>query len=172
MTQRDMAAWVKPIHVSRGVLTAGAASSGALVTGASINIAPAGGLNYGSPGEYYSGLVVIDYLATLTSNSSLTFYVQYQDAAVDLATAYSTNVTLMKYVVPSVPADTTGLITAATIATTATTKVEGVVSIPINLRGKNQFVRLNIIPSLTNSGTDTAEWHADVIVNGAYKPIS
>lgn len=95
--------------------------------------------------------LVIGYITTLTDTKTLSFGIKEQQSA-DGSTW-----------------DTATVVQAATVAVTSDgggTEM-GTVEANINLRSKKRYVRYNITPDLSATGTDTAIWTAVTILGGA-----
>lgn len=122
------------------VLTAGATEDGVEVTGETIDRQ-----------GFDSMKLVISYLATLADTKSLSFGIKEQESA-DGSTW-----------------DTATVVQASTAAVTSDggTNEAGTVEANINLRSKKRYVRYNITPDLSATGTDTAVWTAAAILGGA-----
>jgi hypothetical protein len=123
------------------VLTAGATEDGVEVQGQSIDC----------QGEL-SGKLIISYLATLAEDKTLSFTVKEQQSANNSSW------------------DTATVTQAATVAATGGSggsNETGTVEFDLNLNAKKQYVRYNITPDLSATGTDTAVWSAAMFRGGS-----
>lgn len=97
-----------------------------------------------------SAVLAIGYVAALTNTKTLSFAVEYQTSA-DNSTW-----------------DTAVVMQAATVAVTATssTNFSGVVELSLDCSSLKRYIRFNITPDLSASGTDTATYSAVCILGG------
>lgn len=104
-------------------------------------------------GPFLSAKLVITYTTTLTATKTLSFAVQFQDATSSGAAAV---------------ADYGDAIAATVVATgeSGGSTETGTVEIDIDLAAAREFVRAQITPDLSASGTDTCEWSAAYVLFG------
>jgi len=122
------------------VLTAGATEDNVEVEGQTINRQ-----------GFSSCVVMIPFLATLAQDKTLSFGVKYQDSA-DGST-WNTAVVMQ----------------AATVAATGDTggsNESGIVTLNLLLDPLAQYIRFNITPDMSATGTDTAVWAAACVLGG------
>jgi len=123
------------------VLTAAATEDGVKITGESIDRL-----------GYDSAALVVTAKASLANTKTLSFAAEYQDSA-DNST-WNTAVALY----------------ASTVLLTGSgsgTNEEGTKETALDLRGLARYIRFNVTPDLSATGTDTAVWAAVCILGGA-----
>ena len=122
------------------LVTAAGTGDATKVTGQTIN-----NINGGQ-----SGVLLTSFVAALTDTKSLSFTVEIQESA-DGSTW-----------------DTAEVLQAATVAVLAdsTTNFHGVQRLEVDLKKRKQYVRFNVTPDLSHSGTDTCTWSSVLVVGG------
>lgn len=129
------------------VLTAGATEDGVEVTGETVDR-----MNTSAGAMAQSCVLAIPYLASLAAAKTIAFKVDIQDSA-DGSTW-----------------NTAEAVQASTVAATGTagtgSNEAGVVEKEINLSQYERYIRFNITPDLSATGTDTAVWSAVCALGG------
>ena len=120
------------------VITAAGAGDATKVTGETIDL-----LGYGSVA------LLVPWFANLTAAKTLSFTCEYQTSA-DNST-WATAVELY----------------AATVVATATGASKGVKETALNTSALPRYIRFNITPDLSHSGTDVATYFAVAVLGGA-----
>ena len=100
-----------------------------------------------------SAKLVISYTATLAAGATLTFAANFQDALAAAGTGV---------------ADYGDLVPATVVATgdSGGSTETGTFEIDVDLSGAREFIRAQVTPNLSASGTDTCAWHMDYIFFG------
>lgn len=101
---------------------------------------------------FRSGTIAIPYSATLQQDETLSMAVEIQES--DDGTSWDTAEELQASAVEA---------TGDTGGSTET----GIVRIADNFEGRKRYVRVNVTPDLSASGTDTAFWTAVLVQGGA-----
>jgi hypothetical protein len=126
------------------VITAAGAGDATKVTGETVDL-----LNYSS------ATLLIPWFVSLTADKTLTFAAEYQTSAD--ASTWATAVELF----------------AATTVATATGASKGVVQTALDTGALPRYIRFNITPNLSHSGTDVAVYCAVVVKGGSnYVPAA
>ena len=123
-------------------VVAGGTPDGTKVTGDTIDTA----------GLYASGILQISYLAALANTKTLSFAIEYQES--DDNSSW----------------DTAVVVQAATVCATGdgvSSNFAGMVQSDITLYDKKRYIRFNITPDLSASGTDTAGYGVVLTAGGA-----
>ncbi|BCH33130.1 hypothetical protein MesoLjLc_50600 [Mesorhizobium sp. L-8-10] len=112
-----------------------------------------------SVGRALSAKLVIAFTAALGQDETLTFAMNFQDAT-SLAGAGA--------------ADFSDAVTATTVATgdSGGSTETGTFEVDIDLSGAKQFIRTQVTPNLSASGTDTCEWSAILMFYGDHRQPS
>lgn len=148
MHPKDTGAHIKTLHGSVSqdssgdpkIVTAGATEDGVKVTGTAVDRL-----------GYMSIELAIIALAVLADTKSLSFAVELQESADNSSW------------------DTAEVIQASTIAVTSDggTTESVLENFAVNLDGRKRYIRFNITPDLSATGTDIAIWAAVVAMGGA-----
>jgi len=123
------------------VLTAGATEDGIKVTGQTIDRL-----------KFRSVALAVDVLATLGASETIAFAVEYQDSS-DGST-WNTAVAMQ----------------ASTVLLTDSgsgSNLHGTLELSLDLTARQRYIRFNITPDMSASGTDTAVWTANATLGGA-----
>jgi len=142
----DIGAQIKGVAVGAGTATAASTGDATKVTGQTIDRK-----------DFLSGVLMIAFKAALTEDKTISFAVEIEESAD--GSNFDTAVALQTATV------------AATGGSSGSTEY-GVVEIDENLKGRKRYVRYNITPDLSHSGTDTLTWAAALVLGGAVdKPV-
>ena len=152
MVQRDLNSSILTKYISWGSLIAAGAGDNTLVSGALITTA-------NGKEEYYSGILSVNYVATLTTSSNVQFRLSYDESSD--GTTYGAD-TLITLLTPAVNASTTQ----------TAQQVSGILNIPINLVPRAKYIHFNVKPDASAAGTDTCSWFLDLTVNGKLQPVT
>lgn len=136
----------KPAHVCLGTATAGGTGDNTKVTGATIDRQGFG-----------SAAVSINYLAALAQGATLSFAVEVQES--DDGTTWGTATALQSAAI------------AATGGTGGSTE-KGTVKVCDSYETRARYVRYNVTPDLSASGTDTLSFGVQAILGGNYNGTS
>lgn len=110
-------------------------------------------------GVALSGKLIISYTATLAAGETLTFAANFQDATDSSGTG---------------AADFGDAVAATTVATgdSGGSTETGTFEIDIDFAGAKEFIRSQVTPNLSASGTDTCAWHMDYVFFGDHRQPS
>jgi len=125
------------------VLTAAATEDNVKVTGQSIDRM-----------GYQSCVLSLGCIATLAASETIAFAVEYQDS--DDNSTWNTAVALQ----------------ASTVLLTDSgsgSNLHGSLEIALSLKARARYIRFNVTPNMSASGTDTAVWYANAILAGPQK---
>jgi hypothetical protein len=128
------------------IVTAGATEDGTKVTGETINL----GQGLTRP---MSGTLCITGVANLAADETLTFAAELEESADGSAWDTAESITLAA----------SGVV--LTGATTAGATFD--VNAAVKLKDRKQYIRFNITPTMSASGTDTATWAATFVGAGS-----
>lgn len=137
----NIGAFIKGTAIGAGIATAAGAGDATKVTGQTID-----------RDNFFSASIMISYKTTLAEDETLSFAIERQES--EDGTTWDTAVAEQSATV------------AATGATGGSTEY-GVVKIDVNLTAQKQYVRYNVTPDLSASGTDTLTWAAACVLGGA-----
>ena len=138
----DFGHYCKPTFSSISSATAGGTGDNTKVTGATVDR-----VGYGS------AAVAIAYTATLAATKTLSFAVEVQES--DDGSTWGTATALQAATVQA---------TGQSGGSTET----GVLKISDSFETRARYVRYNVTPDLSNTGTDTASVAVTVVLGGAY----
>lgn len=145
---RDLGSHIESKYANGGRLVAAGTGDNTKVNGATINRMAAGGAGY------LSAVLAIAVHAVLTATKDCTIAVEVQESAD--GSSWDTAVVLRAAASP---------FTAAQVA--AGGDQTAIIEIAENLAPRKQYVRYNVTPDLSHSGTDTAEHAAVLVLGGA-----
>lgn len=137
----DIGAFIKGAIIGAGTATAGGTGDATKVTGQTID-----------RDNFFSASIMIAYKAVLAEDETISFAVERQES--DDGTTWDTAV------------DEQTATVAATGATGGSTEY-GTVKIDVNLTAQKRYVRYNVTPNLSASGTDTLVWAGEGVLGGA-----
>ena len=145
MNARDLSSHIACRHAGAGRLVAAGTGDATKVTGKTIDR-----MTPGSAG-YLSAVVAITGQAVLTDAKTISMAIELQESADDSSW------------------DTAEVVQAATVLATSSggTTEKFCAEHAINLAGRKRYIRFNVTPDLSHSGTDTAEWGATCVLGGS-----